>query len=83
MISPIVWVHYYVLLYVPIAIAKRSLSWLWLLPLAFWALPHAASNGSARQILFSLGVTCAVLVGAAWSPRHPEILAAPAATTAT
>jgi hypothetical protein len=82
LISPIVWVHYYVLLYVPIAIAKRTLSWLWLLPLAFWALPHAASNGSARQILFSLGVTCAVLIGAAWSPRHSEPFATPAATPA-
>ncbi len=80
--SPIVWIHYYVLLYVPIAIAKKSLSWLWLLPLAFWALPHAASNGSAGQILFAIGVTCSVLVASAWSRRQPELFAAPAAAPA-
>jgi alpha-1,2-mannosyltransferase len=83
LISPIVWVHYFVLLYVPIAIARKRLSWLWLLPLGFWALPHAAANGSAGQILLGLGVTCAVLVGSAWSPRRSEPLPAPAAAIAT
>jgi hypothetical protein len=82
LISPIVWVHYFVLLYVPIAIVRKRLSWLWLLPLGFWALPHAASNGSAGQIVLGLGVTCAILVGSAWSPRRSEALPAPAATIA-
>ncbi len=79
LISPIVWVHYFVLLYVPIAASRKRLTWLWLLPLGFWALPHAASNGSASQILIGLGITCAVLVGSAWSPRRPDSLPVPAA----
>jgi alpha-1,2-mannosyltransferase len=72
LISPIVWAHYFVLLYVPIAIARKRLSWQWLLPLAFWALPHAASDGSAGQIVFGLGITLATLVGTLGpSPRMP------------
>jgi hypothetical protein len=35
-LSPIVWLHYFVLLLVPIAIASPRLGPLWLLPLAFW-----------------------------------------------
>jgi Glycosyltransferase family 87 len=70
LVSPIVWAHYFVLLYVPIAIARKQLSWQWLLPLAYWALPHAASDGSAAQILLGLGVTLVTLAGTLdWSPR--------------
>jgi alpha-1,2-mannosyltransferase len=80
LISPVVWVHYFVLLYVPIAVARKRLSWQWLLPLAFWALPHAASNGSAREIVLGLGVTCITLIGtAALSPRAAAALAQRAA----
>jgi alpha-1,2-mannosyltransferase len=36
-LSPLVWIHYYVLLVVPIGLAARRLSAIWLLPvLAFW-----------------------------------------------
>lgn len=63
LISPIVWAHYFVLLYVPVAIARKHLSWPWLLPLLLWALPHAASDGSARQIVLGLGVVLATLLG--------------------
>lgn len=35
-LSPIAWLHYFVLLYVPIAIARPRLSWLWALPLVLW-----------------------------------------------
>jgi Glycosyltransferase family 87 len=80
LISPIVWAHYFVLLYVPIAIARKRLSWRWLLPLAFWALPHAASDGSGAQIVLGLGVTLATLVGTLdLSPRLPALAAKRAA----
>jgi hypothetical protein len=37
-LSPLVWIHYYVLLIVPIGLAARRLNAVWLLPiLAFWA----------------------------------------------
>lgn len=37
-LSPIVWLHYFVLLYIPIAIARPRLSWLWAVPLPLWVL---------------------------------------------
>ena len=52
LISPIVWVHYLVLLYVPIAVVRPRLGALWLLPLAFWALPGQESYGSIPRLLF-------------------------------
>ena len=82
LLSPIVWVHYFVLLYVPIALARRRLGLLWLLPLAFWALPHAASNGSAPHILLGLGVTLAVLLGSARFDRDGKRMPATATNPA-
>jgi hypothetical protein len=37
--SPIVHAHYWVVLFVPFAVSRRSASWLWLIPLGFWASP--------------------------------------------
>jgi alpha-1,2-mannosyltransferase len=82
LLSPIVWVHYFVLLYVPIALARKNLGLLWLLPLAFWALPHAASNGSVPHILLGLGVTFAVLLGSARFERNVERVPAVASANA-
>jgi hypothetical protein len=45
MLSPIVWLHYFDLLVIPIAIHSRRLSALWLMPLAFWF-----CKGSGAQI---------------------------------
>jgi hypothetical protein len=56
-ISPIVWVHYLVLLFVPIAIVRPRLSALWLLPLALWVLPGQESGGSVPRLLFVFAVT--------------------------
>ena len=44
--------HYLVLLYVPIAVVRPRLGALWLLPLAFWALPGQESYGSIPRLLF-------------------------------
>lgn len=57
LISPIVWAHYYLVLYVPIAIVSRRLSALWLVPLAYWVLPHTAANGSIAVLVCGLTVT--------------------------
>jgi len=35
-LSPIVWLHYFVLVFVPIAIVRPRLSWLWAMPLLLW-----------------------------------------------
>jgi glycosyl transferase family 87 len=62
LISPIVWVHYLLLLFVPIAIVHRRLSVLWLLPLALWPLGGQESHGSIPRLLFVLGVLLIWLV---------------------
>jgi len=79
LLSPIVWVHYFVLLYVPIALVRKRLSPLWLLPLGYWALPHAASDGSLSQLVIGLGVTGAVLLACVRSNRQGDLLPAPTA----
>jgi hypothetical protein len=61
LISPIVWAHYFLLLFVPIAIGTRRLSLLWLLPLAYWVLPHTAANGSIVVIVCGLAITLFIL----------------------
>jgi alpha-1,2-mannosyltransferase len=44
-LSPLVWIHYYLLLIVPIGIAFRRLRAVWLLPvLAFWPFPDNLSS---------------------------------------
>src|SRR4051812_8513159 len=56
LISPIVWTHYLVLLYVPIAIVRPRLSGLWLLPLLLWPLAGQESHGSMPRLLLVLGL---------------------------
>jgi hypothetical protein len=60
-LSPIVWPHYLVILFVPIALYRRRLSAAWVIPLLFWLLPGPESHGSAAWIIATL-VTCAAAV---------------------
>jgi hypothetical protein len=54
--TPVLWLHYLVLLFVPIALARPRLSPLWFAPLAFWATPIPHSGGSIWRICFALAV---------------------------
>lgn len=56
LLSPIVWMHYYVVLVVPIAIAMPRLGAPWLVPLLFWASPELESFGELRRLLIGVGV---------------------------
>jgi hypothetical protein len=80
--TPILWPHYLVLLFVPIAFVSRRFSWLWLVPVALWADGKAWSHFETWRIAGELAV-CAVVVGAALLPRrladgqrgvHPELV---------
>jgi alpha-1,2-mannosyltransferase len=57
--TPIVWLHYFVLLLVPIALARPRLSGLWLLPIGFWAC-SIRSGGDPAMI--TIGVVLTVLI---------------------
>jgi hypothetical protein len=69
--SPIVWVHYFLLLLVPLALTRPRLSLLWLLPFAYYPLGETAwPAGDAAKLALAL-VTTALLVFAA-SRRNPS-----------
>ena len=62
--SPIVWVHYFLLLLVPLALTSPRLSALWLVPLAYWPLGESAwPAGTTWKLALALAATC-VLLGA-------------------
>jgi glycosyl transferase family 87 len=65
--SPIVWLHYYLLLLVPLALARPRLSALWLVPFVFYPLGQGTSwaNGDMRRLAVALGASAAVFVVAA------------------
>lgn len=68
--SPIVWVHYFLLLLVPLALLRPRLSLLWFVPFAFQPLGEAAwPAGNARDLGLALAATL-VIVGAAVVPTH-------------
>ncbi len=63
--SPIVWMHYFLLLVVPIALTRRRLSLLWFVPLAYYPLGESAwPAGDTKKLLIAL-VTTLVVLGAA------------------
>lgn len=59
--TPVLWLHYFVLLFVPIALARPRLSALWFAPLAFWVTPLAHSDGSVWRTCFALAVAALIV----------------------
>jgi hypothetical protein len=61
--SPIVWIHYFVLLLVPLALARPRLSVLWIVPFAYSPLGETAwPTGDARKLALALVATLVLLV---------------------
>jgi alpha-1,2-mannosyltransferase len=60
--TPILWAHYLVLLFAPIAITRPRLAPLWLLPVLLWATPHPESLGIVWRIVLVLAVIAVVAV---------------------
>lgn len=79
--SPIVWVHYFLLLLVPLALIRPRLSLLWFVPFAFQPLGEAAwPAGNARNLGLALAATLVILAAAVvrtdWRPsliRNPPL----------
>jgi alpha-1,2-mannosyltransferase len=66
--SPISWLHYFVLLAVPIALAGPALTPLWVLPLGYWALPMK-SEGVLWHIVLAWTISAVILAGALRTQR--------------
>ena len=79
--TPILWPHYLVLLFVPIAFVSRRFSWLWLAPVALWVDATAWSNHEAWRIAGEL-LVCGVVIRAAVLPRGQRASGAHALLTA-
>ncbi len=71
LLSPLVWMHYYALLVVPIALVRPRLSWLWVIPVfAFW--PPGNNPGQSSVTLAIVAILTGVGVTAvASSPTRP------------
>jgi hypothetical protein len=71
--SPIVWVHYYGLLLIPIALARPRLSALWFAPMVFWVTHALESNGELWRLCVAFAITAAVAVDVTRrrAPLHP------------
>ena len=59
-LSPIVWLHYFLLLVAPLAIAYPTLAPGWLIPLAFWVWPFQETGGDTWKIAFGLAALASV-----------------------
>ncbi|MBM2821790.1 MAG: hypothetical protein HW413_536 [Thermoleophilia bacterium] len=67
-LSPIVWLHYLVLLIVPLAIARPRFSLIWLLPVLLWISPRP---GYAEGFQTFLPAIAAVILVGVLLTRHP------------
>ena len=54
--TPLLWLHYLLLLYVPIALYRPRLAPLWFLPVLLWVTPEAHSEGITWRIAVALVV---------------------------
>jgi alpha-1,2-mannosyltransferase len=62
LLSPIVWMHYYILLLIPIALAKPRLAPIWFLPMLFWSIPKLEAEGDLKRLLIGLAITLATTI---------------------
>lgn len=71
--TPIVWLHYLLLLFVPIALYRPRLSGLWFLPLLLWVTPTTHSHGTTWRIALALAVVAVVAVRTVGSSVRPSL----------
>jgi alpha-1,2-mannosyltransferase len=60
--TPILWLHYLLLLLVPIALFRPRLSAIWFVPLILWAAPTTNTHGAAWRTILALVVVAVVTV---------------------
>jgi Glycosyltransferase family 87 len=71
--TPLVWLHYLLLLFVPIALYRPRLSGIWFLPLVLWATPATHSHGTTWRIALALVVVALVAVRTVGSSLRPAL----------
>ena len=71
-LSPIVWLHYFVLLLVPIALARRTFGAIWLIPALFWITPFEENFGADWRIAAGIGIAALALGSAGRTSAEPD-----------
>jgi hypothetical protein len=73
-LSPIVWLHYFVLLLVPIALARRTFGAIWLIPALFWITPFEENFGADWRIAAGIAIAAAALGASSRSRQYDPAL---------
>jgi alpha-1,2-mannosyltransferase len=68
-LTPIVWLHYFVLLLVPLSLRRRTFAPLWLIPALYWLTPFEENFGTHWRIAAGLAIATVTLASAAASHR--------------
>jgi alpha-1,2-mannosyltransferase len=67
LLTPILWLHYFTLLLVPVALTRRTFGLEWALFLGFWITPYTQpSHFAIWRLLIALGLTLAIVARAQW-----------------
>lgn len=77
-VSPVVWLHYLVLLVVPLGLLRPRFGPIWLLPVLLWSLPRSGNGEGVEPFVPALVV--ALLVGILLAPRPAPARSAAEAT---
>lgn len=72
-VTPLVWLHYLLLLFVPIALYRPRISGLWFLPLLLWVTPMTHSHGVTWRIALALAVVAIVALRTVGSSVRPTL----------
>jgi len=71
--TPLLWLHYLILLLIPLGLARPGLSWAWAVPILLWITPNpGATPGHTWAPVFVLAVTLA-LAGLLIAARTREL----------
>jgi hypothetical protein len=66
-LSPIVWLHFFAMLVLPLAVSFPRFRWVWLLPLPLFAAPGTL-NGAAWQTALVLGIAACTIAVCEYPP---------------
>ena len=75
-LSPIVWLHYLVVLLVPLAVARPRFSLIWLLPILLWISPKPGYAEGFQAFLPALAI--GILLGVVLARPHAQVRTEPA-----
>ncbi len=77
-LSPVLWLHYFVLLSVPLAIARPRFCALWLLPIVLWMCPRSGNGDGVQPFVPAIVVSVFIVALVLWPDAGRRMSEAPA-----